>query len=232
MKNIKFSEMRTIPTLYLQNQLHVRKLPIFPITDEQEIEEILINMINIQGILARHFFYQKEVGISNIQDFSFFITDNIDNEALLFSKVFDSVTVTKTMRGEPCGLQINNAKDIAYKVFENMMIEKKVNQEIEHFILGRTFQNDYRQVGCFELEGDGRKAVENEFFNYLTKNPSSARGVYPSYLDVSGLKLNEIEKDELILQLASQVSHLYLMIYDYEITEGSSYFRKELRWFI
>ncbi|WP_019913323.1 hypothetical protein [Paenibacillus sp. HW567] len=232
MKKIKFSEMKNIPILYPHDQLHVRKLPIVSMTDEDQLKEILINMINIQGILARHFFYHKELGPSNIQDYSFFITDKIDDEALLFNKIFDSVTVTKTPHGEPCGIQINNAKDIAYKVFEKMIFEDEVNKEIGHFIVGRNFQNDHRKVECFELECDRKEIVENEFFNYLTKNSSSARGVYPSYLDVSGLRMEEIEKDELISQLASQVSHLYLMIYDYENAEGVPFFRKELRWFI
>ncbi|GJM68362.1 hypothetical protein HMSSN036_05780 [Paenibacillus macerans] len=75
-------------------------------------------MINIQGILARHYFYQRELGSSNIEDYSFFITNKVDDEALMFSMIFDSVTVTKTRYGQPCGLQVNNAKDIAYKVWK------------------------------------------------------------------------------------------------------------------
>lgn len=232
MKKIKFNEMKEIQTLFSPSQLDVRKLPIISMTDEEQIKEILINMLNIQGILARHYFYQNELGISNIEDYSFFITDKIDDEALMFSKIFDSVTITKTIYGEPCGLQVNKAKDIAYKAFEKMIEENQVNNEIGHFILDRKFQNDYCQVGCFEIEGDGRVVIENEFLTYLTKNASSATSVYPSYLDVSGLRMEEIEKDQIILQLASQVNHLYLMIYDYENSEGVPFFRKELRWFI
>ncbi|RRJ67166.1 hypothetical protein EHV15_32770 [Paenibacillus oralis] len=233
MKKISFNEMKENHTSFFSpNQLVVRKLPVISTTDEEQIREILINMINIQGILARHYFYQRELGSSNIEDYSFFITNKVDDEALMFSMIFDSVTVTKTRYGEPCNLQVNNAKDIAYKVFESMIKEKQVNNEIGHFILGRKFQNDYRQLGCFEIEGDEGEVIENEFFTYLIKSSSLSTAVYPAYLDVSGLKMEEIDKDQLIIQLANQVSKLYLMVYDYENTEGVPFFRKELRWFI
>ena len=114
-------------SFFSPNQLVVRKLPVISTTDEEQIREILINMINIQGILARHYFYQRELGSSSIEDYSFFITNKMDDEALMFSMIFDSVTVTKTKYGEPCGLQVNDAKDIAYKVFERMIKEKLVN---------------------------------------------------------------------------------------------------------
>ncbi|GIP10502.1 hypothetical protein J1TS5_26720 [Paenibacillus macerans] len=66
----------------------------------------------------------------------------------------------------------------------------------------------------------------------MIKSSSLSTAVYPAYLDVSGLKMEEIENDQLVLQLANQVSKLYLMVYDYENTEGIPFFRKELRWYI
>lgn len=73
-----------------------------------------MDRINIQAILARHYLYRRDLGITDSVDSTYLVTDNIDEEIESFTSIFNEVFITKRSDGTPINVQLGYAKAQAY----------------------------------------------------------------------------------------------------------------------
>lgn len=233
MKQISLSQMKLndIDISSFGNISSERYTPLFP-KDKTTLRNILKTMINIQAILARHYVYRRDLGFRDTVDYALFITNDINQEIEMFTAIFEEVFVVRRSDGTPIHIQVGQANELAYEVFNEMLNDNQVDEYINHLTVQRSMKQDFPETAFFEISNYEKKEIKRiDYYEYLINNTTSTNMINPLYIDISGFAIDEIEQDEYIQQLASQVKHLYLMVYPNEANGfENTYYVKQLRW--
>lgn len=149
----------------------------------------------------------------------------------MLRSIFDEVFIISRSDGTPVNVQVSRVNDLAYEVFWDMLSYNQINEQVHHLTLERTFTQDICHKAYFEIEKSTRFPVNSEYFDYLMKGTTSLSVINPLFVDVSGFRLDEIEQNDIVQQLASRVKHLYLLILENNSDETpKSFYSKQLRW--
>ncbi|WP_068614519.1 hypothetical protein [Paenibacillus tuaregi] len=232
MKQIEFAQMMvTSKEVSALDRFSVERYTPIVVNDKLVIGNIIKCMINIQAILARHYLYKRDLGISVSTDSTFFITEHASQELEMLRSIFDEVFITRRSDGSPVNIQVSRVNDLAYEVFLDLLSYNQINEQIQLLTLERTFTQDFCHKAYFEIEKSARLPVNSEYFDYLIKGTDSSSVINPLFVDVSGFRLDEIEQNDVVQQLASRVKHLYLLVFENKSDEMPiPFYSKQLRW--
>ncbi|MEK3867407.1 hypothetical protein MHH60_28420 [Paenibacillus sp. FSL H7-0716] len=232
MKQLEFEQMMfNSKEVSALDRFSVEHYTPIVVNDKRVIENIISYMINIQAILARHYLYKRALGISVSTDSTFFITEHTCKEIEMLRSIFDEVFIISRSDGTLVNVQVSRVNDLAYEVFLDMISYKQINEQVQHLTLERTFTQDFCRKAYFEIEKSTRFPVNSEYFDYLIKGTTLSSFINPLFVDVSGFRLEEIEQNDVVQQLASRVKHLYLLVFENNSDETpKSFYSKQLRW--
>lgn len=194
---------------------------------QDEMEEIIKHNVNIQICLASYFLFNSTLDDPNERvctDLGF-ATDDIVQEIDLFKKLFPIfyLVALPDNKGVYCQLASMSMESGAMDVFCELRKKGQINEWVKYFIL-REFRDD-----CFGIVYDRywyrpHKSIQNivlgeqvdkiksdSFFQwFLDEN----RNCFGYKIILSGFKLEEIWKDEMILSFSKLVDSLYVEIID------------------
>lgn len=198
----------------------------------KNLYQIVKTNINIQIPLARYYLLKNKFGEFSTVEFSYFVTDDPSREIRNFNEIFEEVDVYSYSSGSPFYLQISKPRDSAYKVIRQLYNTNEIDQTIRDFYFNRQIQSDCTRNMYFQISPKGVNIERNDLLEYVINGSKNVDVLNPMYIDISGFRLDEIEDNDIVQQLATQVDFLYLMVFNLRISDENSYFCKQLRWYI
>lgn len=236
LRKITFQEMKPIEkeVLTAENLHSITLKRYYPPSDQDEntIKAIILNSIGIQAALAHEYFCRRnfESTFSKTEQIVLF-AENVDEAGNELAMIFDKVFISLWEDGRTMNVQVSELNSLALQAFSELIADNRINPVIRHFYIDRTFVQDFIHKAYFEIEPDHRESEPNDFYNYLLQGSLIPSYVNPLSIDVSGFSMEEIEQDDLIRQLATQVKNLYLVIHESGDPDNPVFF-KNLCWYL